>query len=130
MIRRSILFGALLLTSGVPAVAQQAGAMSVATFLAKAESLRKKGPLALMSGDLKLVTKQIQADGAAIRAERQAAQAAGRQPNHRPPAGGVKMTDKDILAAMQAVPAEERARTSTKDAMRVYLARRFPCGRA
>jgi hypothetical protein len=32
-----------------------------------------------------------------------------------------------VMQAMQAVPAGERARTSTRDALRAYMARRSPC---
>jgi hypothetical protein len=117
--------------SAAPVLAKaqpQAGTMSVATFLTKAESLRKKGPLALMSSDLKLVTNQIKADSESIRSERQAAIAAGRPQNHCPPASGVKMTDKDIIEAMQAVPAAERARTSTREALRSAVSDHLEAG--
>ena len=119
--KTKLIAAALLLT------AAPAAAMNVATFLAKAEALKKKGPLAMFSGDVKLLTNQVKADAAAIRAERLAAEAAGKPPNHCPPAGGVKLNDKDVLAAMEAVPAAQRPRTSTKGALSAYLARRFPC---
>lgn len=101
--------------------------MSVATFLSKAEALKKKGPLALFSGDVRLLTGQVKIDAAAIRAERMAAEKEGKPVNHCPPASGVRMTDKDILSAMEAVPARNRAHTSTTQALKAYLARRFPC---
>ena len=118
----ALAFSALLLVAATPG-----SAMSVATFVTKAEALKKKGPLALFSGDIKLLMKQVKADAAAIRAERLAAEAAGKRPNHCPPAAGVKMSDQDVMTAMEAVPASERARTSTKAALGAYLARRFPC---
>ncbi len=104
-----------------------AAAMPVSTFLAKAETLKKKGPLAMFSGDLKLLAKQVRADAAQIREERLAAKTAGKRTAFCPPSGGAKLTDKDILAAMEAVPAAERSRTSTKDALRAFLARHHPC---
>ena len=104
-----------------------ASAMPVSTFLAKAESLKKKGPLALFSGDLKLLSKQFKADAAQIRSERLAAKAAGRPTAFCPPEAGVKMTDQDVLEAMQAVPPPQRATTSTRSALKAYLARRHPC---
>lgn len=116
-----------LLAAALLVVAAPASAMDVQTFLTKAEALKKKGPLALFSSDVKLLTDQVKTDGAAIRAERLAAEAAGKPVNHCPPAGGVKLTDKDIVIAMEAVPAAERARTSTKQALAAYLARRFRC---
>lgn len=104
-----------------------ASAMPVSTFLAKADALQKKGPLALFSSDLKLLTKQVKADAGALRTERLAAKAAGRPQAFCPPEGGIKLTDRDILDAMKQVPPAQRARTDTKAALKVYLAKRNPC---
>lgn len=120
----SLIAAALLLGAAAPAPAP---AMTVAAFIAKADGLKKKGPLALFSGDLKLLTSQIKADGASIRAERLAAKAAGKLTAFCPPEAGVKLSDKDVMQAMQAVPAAERGRTSTRTALRAFMARRFPC---
>ena len=101
--------------------------LNVATFLARAQALERKGPLAIFSGDLKLLTNQVKADFAEIRQERLAAKAAGKPTGFCPPEKGVKLSDKDIMAAMQAVPVADRARTDTKSALRVLLVRRYPC---
>ena len=111
-------------TAATPAAAST---MSVQTFVTKAEALKKRGPLALFSGDLKLLMNQVKADSASLRAERLAAKQAGRPQAFCPPEGGVKISDKDIMSAMQAVPAPRRASTDTKSALRSYMARRFPC---
>ena len=103
-----------------------AAAMPVSTFLAKADKLQSKGPLAIFSGDMKLLQNTIKADSAALRAERVAAQAAGKRPAYCPP-GPVKMGVKDVLSAMRAVPVARRATTDPRDALRAYFARRFPC---
>lgn len=120
---KRLLLGAAL----VLAAASPASAMSVQTFLSKAEALKKKGPLALFSSDLSLLKKQVTADAAEIRKERLAAEAERRAAAFCPPAGGIKLTDKDIVAAMEAVPAAQRPTTSTRAALRSYFARRFPC---
>ena len=70
----------------------------------QADKLKKKGPLAMFSGDLKLLMNQVKADAGQIRAKRLAAKAAGRPTAFCPPDGGVKLTDRDILVAMRAVP--------------------------
>lgn len=101
--------------------------MPVSTFLTKAAALKKKGPLALFSGDMKLLTNQVKADAGKIREERLAAKAAGRPTAFCPPESGTKLTDKDILAAMEAVPSGQRATTDTRTALRNFLARRHPC---
>ena len=110
-------------------ISTAASAMPVRTFLTKADALKAKGPMALFSGDLKLLTNQIKADAAALRADNQAAEAAGRRKAYCTPAGGVKLSNRDIMEAMQAVPLAQRATTDTKAAMRAYFARRFPCPR-
>ena len=102
-------------------------AMPVSTFLQKADALQRKGPLAMFSGDLKLLLRQIKADAAQLRAENKAAIAAGRAKAYCTPDGGVKLTNRDIIAAMNAVPPTQRAGTTTKAALRAYFARRFPC---
>ena len=109
------------------AAAAPASAMPVSTFLAKAEALKKKGPLALFSSDIKLLMNQVKQDAALLRAENKAAEAAGRQKAYCTPAGGVKMTDKDVMQAMEAIPPARRAQTSTQDAIRAYMVRRYPC---
>ena len=108
----------------VPAAAS---AMPVSTFIAKAEALKAKGPLALFSGDLKLLSSEVKADSVALRGENLAADKAGRRKAYCTPKAGVALSQNDIMAAMQAVPPPQRASTPTKDAMRTYLARRFPC---
>lgn len=104
-----------------------AQAMPVSTFLAKADALKSKGAFALFSGDLKLLTQQMKGDAAQLKAENQAAAAAGRRKAYCAPAGGFKLSNQEVVAAMQAVPAAQRASTDTKDAFRAYFARRFPC---
>lgn len=118
-----ILIGVLLAAAPLASAA----AMPVSTFLAKADRLQKKGPMAIFSGDLKLLTRQIKADAAQLRAANKAAAAAGRPKAYCTPEGGVKMSNRDVLAAMQAVPPAQRATTGTRDALRAYFARRFPC---
>lgn len=121
--RFRILIGVLLATAPFASAA----AMPVSTFLAKADHLQKKGPMVMFSGDLKLLTRQIKADAAQLRAANKSAAAAGRPKAYCTPEGGVKMSNRDVLTAMQAVPPAQRATTSTRDALRVYFARRFPC---
>jgi hypothetical protein len=120
-----------LVLGGLLMLAPLAGAhaMPVSTFLDKATALQRKGPLAMFSGDLKLLMNQVKADAQQLRSERLAAEAAKRPAAFCPPAKGASLSDKDILKAMQAVPAAQRPRTSTKDALRVHMAGRYPCKR-
>ncbi len=115
-----ILLGALLAVAPL----SSALAMPVSTFLEKADRLERKGPLALFSGDLKLLTNQVKTDVGTLRSERLAAKAAGKATAWCPPEK-VKMTDKDVMAAMRAVPPAERARTDTRTALRFMFVRRY-----
>lgn len=114
--------GALALT-----IASAAHAIPVSVFLAQADVARAKGFAALLSSDVKRLRGQALSDLMQLRSERTAAKAAGRVPAFCPPEGGVKLSDKDVMDAMQAVPEAARERTDTKDAWRSYMAHRFPC---
>jgi hypothetical protein len=103
-----------------------ANAMDVATFLAKAEALQKKGMLALMSSDYKLLKAEIETQAEVLRAERLAAERARRRPAYCPPAKQSLGSD-EILAAFRSVPVAQRPRVPVKDALRALLARKYPC---
>ncbi len=118
-----VLFGLALAVTPLAA----ASSMPVGTFLTKAEALQKKGAMAIFSRDLKLLLNHIKADLTQIRTERLVAKAAGNRMIFCPPAAGAKLTDKDILGAMQAVPQAQRSSMSTKVALEGFLARRYPC---
>jgi hypothetical protein len=104
-----------------------ASAMPVSMFLPRVEALQKKGPMALFSKDLEVLTNQVKADLGEIRSERLAAKTAGQPAEFCPPPEGGKFTDKDIISAMRAVPVQQRASTSTKSALKALLIRRYPC---
>jgi hypothetical protein len=107
-------------------VSVSAAAMPVQTFLTKADALQSKGPLAIFSGDLKLLMNTIKVDANALKTERLSAKTAGQTPAYCP-TSDVNLTNKDIVEAMRAVPPADRTRTDTRDALRSYMAKRFPC---
>ena len=115
---------AAILLAAIPFGAAQA--MDVATFLAKADALQKKGMLALMSSDYKLLKNEIVAQSKLHRQERLAAERAGRRPAYCPPAKSGLNSD-EILAAFRSIPAAQRPRIDVKDALRALLARKYPC---
>jgi hypothetical protein len=108
-------------------VAGPAHAMSVAEFLQKSEALKAKGALALFSGDLKVLKNEVTAAGGQLRAERLAAQKAGRKPAYCPPGKAGRMDSDQLLAILRAVPPQDRARLQVKDALRAHFARTYPC---
>ena len=117
---------AVSLASAPLAAAPAPTPLPVSQFLAKVASLQKRGPPALLSGDLKLVMNQVKRDSAQLRAENKALAAAGKRKHYCAPPN-VKVTDKELLQAVEQVPVAQRAHTSTKEAFRAYFARRYPC---
>jgi hypothetical protein len=103
-----------------------AHAMDVATFLAKADALQKKGMLALMSSDYKLLKNEIVSQSQVLRGERLAAERAHRRAAYCPPAKS-DLNSNEILAAFRTIPAAQRPRIQVKDALRALLARKYPC---
>lgn len=103
-----------------------AQSMPVSTFLAKADSLKSKGPLALMSSDLGLLKREVETAGKTLKDERLASVAAGRKPAYCPPAKS-SMNSDELLAAMRAIPPAERPRTDVKSALKGLLIKKYPC---
>ena len=104
------------------------GDMSVATFIAKGEALQKKGMLAMMSSDMKLLQAEMQGASAYYRARLAADQQAGR-PRHScpPPKGQAKMDSAEIMAHMKSYPVDRRALMPVKQAFADLMAKKYPC---
>jgi hypothetical protein len=101
-------------------------AMNVAVFLEKADRLEKKGMAAMFSGDLRILKREIETASGQLRAERIAAQRAGRRAAFCPPPK-VGLKSGEILGYFRAIPAAQRPGTEVKNALRGLLARKFPC---
>ena len=101
-------------------------AMDVATFLAKADALRAKGPMALFSSDVGLLKNEVQSAALALRTERLALLKTGKKAAYCPPAKG-SMNSDELMAAMHVVPVAERPRTDVKAVVRSILVRKYPC---
>lgn len=119
--KRLVLVIALVL---IPVAALQA--MTVATFLEKADALERRGMTAMFSSDIRLLKAEVKNAGAALRAERLAARAAGRRPAYCAPER-IPLKSSDLLAHLRAIPPAQRQRMEFRDAMRLMLARRYPC---
>lgn len=116
-----IFVGILALAGAVPAAA-----MDVQTFLTKAETLQKRGPFALLSGDYKRLKAEAEKAGAELKQERVALLKAGKPTPYCPPEKGA-LGSSELLAGLRAIPAAQRPHTSVKDGMRAYLAKKWPC---
>jgi hypothetical protein len=109
--------------------ATPAAAMDVATFLLKANALKSKGAMALLSSDYKPVMAELDVSGKALRAERLAVEAAGGRPAYCP-AGHSPLSPFDIFSGLQAVPPAQQAQVQVKDALRALYSKKYPCAAA
>ncbi|HWH23213.1 MAG TPA: hypothetical protein VNT25_08020 [Allosphingosinicella sp.] len=116
-----------LLFAAVPLGAVSAQNMPLPQFLDKAAALEKKGALALFSGDLKRLKKEVETSASLLRQERLAAKAAGRKPAYCPPEKGSGLGSNEILAHFRSIPPAQRAQMRTIDGFRSLLVRKFPC---
>lgn len=116
-----------IVAAAVPMAAANAQNMPLNQFLAKAAALEKKGPMALLSSDLGRLKKEMENSGKELRAERLAAQAAGRSPAFCPPEKGVALNSNEVLSHFRSIPPAQRDRMRTKDAFRSLMVRKFPC---
>lgn len=101
--------------------------MPVSDFLTKFQTLDARGDPARLAAQLGELRSEIQKDASELRAERLAAAAAHKTPAYCPPPDAAQPTAEEIVAALQDVPEASRPLVQVKDALRGYLAVRFPC---
>lgn len=121
------MIGAAMLCWGASAAAQS---MPLPTFVARATALEKKGAMALFHrGEIRALQTEMKGATEALKAERQAAEKAGRPPAYCPPRGqaSVRMDARQMIAELRAIPAAEARTMTTTDGVRAMLRRRFPC---
>ena len=108
-----------------PAVAQR---MNAEVFHKRAQSLKKKGALALFSrGEIKNLMKEVQAAAGAARERRLAAVKAGQPPRYCPTEARGSMGSSELMERLAAILPAERARIDMTEAMTRILAAKFPC---
>lgn len=108
--------------------ASPAMAMPAATFLAKADALMAKGPLALLSSDVGLLKTEAAHAGAELKAERLALLAQHKPTAYCPPAKSSISSD-ELIKSMHRIAAPELTKMQFKDAMRRVLEQKYPCPR-
>ncbi len=122
--RKEIVLGVALVVAPVTA----ASAQDVQRFLARAETLIRRGPFALFSPDFYRLKGEVEANGEELKAEYADARARHERTAFCPPANDKPRVGKDeYLAALRAVPPDKRASTDTKDVLRGLLERKYPC---
>ena len=125
--RPTLALAAALLAASVPATAAAPG--SADDFLARAERLKAKGPLAFFDSDYGRLKAEATAVGVSIREDRIAAQRAGKPILYCSPQAHAELGSFEFIRGLEANPPAERARMSLKDAMIRVLALKYPCRR-
>lgn len=118
---RPIIAAALLAASGA------VQAMPVSEFVTKANALEKKGVMAMLSGDFRLLKNEVNTSTQLAVRDESAAVKAGRKPTMcLPKSGNLSLGTAEVLNHMRAVSAAQGA-TSVKDGMTGLLRRKYPC---
>ena len=120
---RKILGATVALAVMLAATAVQA--MTVREFLATAAGI-PRNPTAMLRSDTRRLLGEVRAAGATLRSERDAAVAAGRRPPYCSPEGRISVGADALLARFNAIP-ESRRDISVTQAMREWMADRYPC---
>lgn len=108
-------------------LATAAEAMTVQQFLTAAARI-PRNPTALLRSDTRRLMDEFKGGFRTIRAEQAAARAAGRTPATCMPER-VSMSPDEILGRFNAIPAGRRGSLSVTDALREWMAERYPCPR-
>lgn len=122
----SIVRCAALLLMIVPAAAS-AQSMNAETFYQKAMGLKKKGPMALFSGDIKVLMREGKGAGKATGLARKAALNAGTKPRYCPPEEVRGMGQSEYMDRLARIPQAERRRIDITEATTRIMASKYPC---
>ena len=109
--------------AALPASAQD-GRMTVATVLDTADDI-PRNPTAMLRADTRRLLSEVRTATRTVRAEQEAAQAAGRTPRTCMPER-VSLDADSLLARLNAIPAGRRNITVTQ-AIREWMAEEHPC---
>ena len=109
--------------AALPASAQD-GRMTVAAFLNTADDI-PRNPTAMLRADARRLLSEVRTATRTVRAEQEAAQAAGRTPRTCMPER-VSLDADTLLARFNAIPAS-RGNITVTQAMREWMAEEHPC---
>ena len=120
------IFQCLLVAALAPVAPLAAQTMPLSTFLAKADALEAKGPLALMSSDLPIVKNEVKSSMVNYRVMLGTQKAAGKPVHSCPPAKG-KLDSDAMMASFRAVPVAQRKSLTVQAALFAMMKRLYPC---
>ena len=116
-----------LLAAALLAFSGAAQAMPVSDFVTKANALEKKGVMAMLSGDFRLLKNEVNTSTQLAVREERAAVKAGRKPTMcLPKSGNLSLGTTEVLNHMRAVPSAQRT-ISVKDGMSGLLRKKYAC---
>lgn len=116
---------ALVLTAVTPVHAAAPG--SATDFLARAERLKSKGPLAFFDSDYGRLKAQATAVGKSIENDRIAAERERRPILYCSPSPRAELGNFEFIRGLEAIASSELQHMSLKDAMLRVLQRKYPC---
>ena len=116
---------ALVVSVSVPALAAAPGTAD--NFLARAERLKAKGPLAFFDSDYGRLKAEATAVGKAIGDDRIAAEKERKPVLYCSASPRAELGSFEFIRGLEAIPPAERARMSLKDAMIRVLQKKYPC---
>ncbi|WP_244501652.1 hypothetical protein [Sphingomonas gellani] len=125
MPRPSFMFVPATLIAACLAAAPADAAMTVSTFLSRAQPLRDQGMMAVLDPDFQVLKAEADNAKHQLRAEDAQRRAAGKPPIACVPEGE-KIGITDMLDGLAALPARDK-RLPLKDGYARVLAKRFPC---
>jgi hypothetical protein len=120
---KAAVFAALMLAAPLAAAP---GDMSIATFLTKADALKKKGIMALGSSDYKKLKGEVDAASVSYRSRLKSDKAAGK-PAHSCPPAKASMNSDQLLAHFRSYPVSQRSSTSVRTGFFDLMKKRYPC---
>jgi hypothetical protein len=118
---------AALIASVSPALAAPPG--TAQHFLDRANRLKAKGPLAVFDAEYRRLKAEAYAAGNSLRADRIAAEKAGRPVLYCSPKARAQLGSMEFINGLEAIPRAERQTMSLKAAMLRILQKKYPCRR-
>ena len=109
-------------------VAASAQSMNAGEFHRRANALKAKGPLAVFSGDIKVLMNEVKASAERSRVQRLATVKSGGTPRYCPPPGKQQLGSTEFMNRLEAIPAGDRSRIDMTEATTRILSAKWPCG--
>lgn len=118
--------GALMLFAAPHAAQAQSSDMTVQQFLAIGRNIPRNRAVAMMRPDTRRLIREVTGAVSTVKAEQASALSAGRRPAHCIPASGTGITPEALVARFETMP-EPRRRVTVTQAVRDWMAERYPC---